>query len=110
MFWTVSFGSGMSGPGSGVRHFAVLCYHVVMIRVDIAEAKAGFSRLLKAVRRGESVIICERNVAVAEFKAIPEARRRKRPLGPARPDFEIPPAFFEPLAGELARAFEGPAP
>jgi len=68
-----------------------------MKRVNIAEAKAGLSRLLRKVRAGESVTICDRNVPIAEL----------RPLGPQEPGFEIPASFFEPLPPEVIRAFEG---
>lgn len=78
-----------------------------MIRVNIAEAKARFSRLLRAARAGESVVICDRNRAVAELRALPETRLAKRPLGPGRPGFEIPAEFFDPLPDELAKAFQG---
>jgi len=82
----------------------------VMIRVNIAEAKATLSRLLRAVRSGEAVVICDHNVPVAELRALPTANRQKRKLGPERPGFEIPPSFFEPLPDDLARAFAGENP
>jgi antitoxin (DNA-binding transcriptional repressor) of toxin-antitoxin stability system len=87
-----------------------MCYNVVMIRVNIAEAKAGFSRLLRAVRSGEAVVICDHNVPVAELRALPTAIRHKRKLGPERAGFEIPASFFEPLPDEIARAFAGEDP
>lgn len=87
-----------------------LCYNMVMIRVNIAEAKATLSRLLRAVRSGEAVVICDHNVPVAELRALPTAHRQKRKLGPERPGFEIPASFFEPLPGDLARAFAGENP
>jgi antitoxin (DNA-binding transcriptional repressor) of toxin-antitoxin stability system len=83
---------------------------MVMIRVNISEAKAGLSRLLRAVRAGEAVVICDHNVPVAELRALPVPRRQKRRLGPARPGFEIPASFFEPLPDDLARAFAGEDP
>ncbi len=80
---------------------------MVMIRVNIAEAKVGLSRLLRAVRQGESVVICERNVPVAELRSLPSPAGAPRPLGPGRPGFTIPAAFFEPLPDEMQQAFEG---
>lgn len=78
-----------------------------MIRVNIAEAKSGLSRLLRAVRSGEAVIICDHNVPVAELRALPVANGQKRKLGPEKPGFELPASFFEPLPDDLARAFAG---
>ncbi|MGH7707214.1 MAG: type II toxin-antitoxin system Phd/YefM family antitoxin [Vulcanimicrobiaceae bacterium] len=78
-----------------------------MIKVNIAEAKAQLSRLLRAVRKGDMVTICERNVPVAELRCITARRKTKRPLGPAIPGYEIPDAFFEPLPEELLASWEG---
>jgi antitoxin (DNA-binding transcriptional repressor) of toxin-antitoxin stability system len=78
--------------------------------VNIAEAKAGLSRLLRAVRSGDAVIICDHNVPVAELRALPTANPQKRKLGPERPGFEIPASFSEPLPSDLARAFAGEDP
>jgi antitoxin (DNA-binding transcriptional repressor) of toxin-antitoxin stability system len=78
-----------------------------MIRVNITEAKAGLSRLLRAVRSVEAVVICDHNVPVAELRALPAANRQKRKLGPKRPGFELPASFYEPLPDDLARAFAG---
>jgi antitoxin (DNA-binding transcriptional repressor) of toxin-antitoxin stability system len=80
---------------------------MVMIRVSISQAKAELSRLLRAARSGEAVVICDHNVPVAELRALPAANRQKRKLGPERPGFEIPASFFEPLPDDLARAFAG---
>ncbi len=78
-----------------------------MKRVNIAEAKAGLSRLLRKVRAGESVTICDRNVPIAELRPVATAPRTERPLGLQEPGFEIPASFFEPLPPEVIRAFEG---
>lgn len=78
-----------------------------MIRVNIAEAKASLSRLLRTVRRGGVVTICDRNVPVAELRAVVRRSSGKRKIGPAVPGYEIPDSFFEPLPDALLRAFEG---
>ena len=78
-----------------------------MIRVNIAEAKAGLSRLLRLVQRGESVIICDRNVSIAQLRPISPAHRVGRTLGPDTPGFEIPAAFFETLSDDIQHTFEG---
>ena len=43
-----------------------------MIRVNVAEAKAHLSRYLESVERGETVVLCRRNVPVAEIRALPK--------------------------------------
>ncbi|MGH7727164.1 MAG: type II toxin-antitoxin system Phd/YefM family antitoxin [Vulcanimicrobiaceae bacterium] len=81
-----------------------------MIQVNIAEAKAQLSRLLRSVRKGETVTICERNVPVAELRAIVAPRKTKRPLGTALAGYEIPASFFEPLPDDLIALWEGSEP
>jgi len=45
-----------------------------MIQVNIASAKTNLSRYVKLAASGERVIICDRNVPVAELKAIAPPR------------------------------------
>jgi prevent-host-death family protein len=78
-----------------------------MIKVNIAEGKAQFSRLIRAARAGEEVIICDHNVPVVEIKAIEPARRAVVQLGPNNPNVVINDSFFDPLPPELQRAWEG---
>jgi antitoxin (DNA-binding transcriptional repressor) of toxin-antitoxin stability system len=78
-----------------------------MLRVNIAEAKANFSKLLRAAQAGEPVIICDRNREIVELRALPQPSKEKRPLGPARPGFSIPDSFFEPMSEEELREWEG---
>ena len=40
-----------------------------MIRVNVHEAKTNLSKLLKQVEAGETVLICNRNLVVAELRA-----------------------------------------
>ena len=81
-----------------------------MIRLNIHEAKTHLSRYLERVAQGETIILCKRNVPIAEIRPLPRARRKARPLGLARQQlgpFEIPAEFFEPLPDSLLDAFEG---
>ena len=81
-------------------------YFMVMIRINIAEAKAHFSRYIESVERGETVTVCRRNVPVAEIRALPQRQRDMRPVGIDR-GMEVPAGFFEPLPDDLLAAFEG---
>ncbi len=84
-----------------------------MIRLNIHEAKTHLSRYLERVARGETIILCKRNVPIAEIRPLPQARRKPRPLGLALQElgpFEIPPGFFEPLPDSLLDEFEGNRP
>ena len=77
-----------------------------MIRVNISEAKARLSALLDAAANGERVVLCRRNVPVAELRALPVRRHQPRPVG-VDPGLVVPDSFFEPLPDDLLDAFEG---
>jgi antitoxin (DNA-binding transcriptional repressor) of toxin-antitoxin stability system len=78
-----------------------------MIRINIHEAKTHLSKYLARLGRGEVIVICKRNVPVAEIRRLPAVRTGKRPVGLARDELVIPPAFFEPLPEEVLGRFEG---
>lgn len=79
---------------------------MVMIKVNIAEAKVRLSRIVDAALQGERVVLCRRNVELAEIRPLPRRAARHRPIGTDR-RLEIPDSFFEPLPEDLLRAFEG---
>lgn len=78
-----------------------------MIRLNIHEAKTHLSRYLKRLAKGEHIILCMRNVPIAEIRPLPVQDSKRRPIGLARDRFTAPPYFFEPLPDELLDAFEG---
>lgn len=39
-----------------------------MLKVNIAQAKAHLSKYLESVERGETVVLCRRNVPIAEIR------------------------------------------
>ena len=77
-----------------------------MIKVNLADAKSRLSEYLKNVERGEVVILCRRNVPVAEIRPVPRPLTEPRPIG-TDPDLVIPDSFFEPLPEDVLDAFEG---
>jgi prevent-host-death family protein len=77
-----------------------------MIRVNIAEAKAHLSRHLERVEKGEVVVICRRNVPIAEIRPVAKMPAKTRPVGIDR-GMTVPPSFFEPLPEALLAGFEG---
>lgn len=79
-----------------------------MPKVNISEAKALLSSLLDQAQRGETVVICRRNIPVAELRPVPLERTSPRRVGIDR-GMKIPDSFCEPLPGELIEAFEGGA-
>ena len=77
-----------------------------MIKVNLADAKARLSQYLDSVERGETVILCRRNVPIAEIRPLPQPPTEPRPIG-TDPDFVVPDSFFEPLPEDLLDAFDG---
>ena len=78
---------------------------MVMIKVNVAEAKVRLSSCLDRVQQGETVIICRRNVPVAELRPIPQSPAVQRPIGIDR-GMKVPDSFFEPLPEDAIEAFE----
>jgi prevent-host-death family protein len=77
-----------------------------MIRINIADVKAHLSRYLEAVEGGETIVICRRNVPIAEIRPLAKLPEKQRPVGIDR-GMTVPPSFFEPLPDDLLDAFEG---
>lgn len=82
-----------------------------MLRMNVHEVKAHLSETLTKVAEGETVIICKRNIPIAELRPIETKPERKpRPIGLTReryPDFEIDDAFFDDLPDDILAAFYG---
>lgn len=88
----------------------IMTYNKTMISSNINEIKTHFSSFLAKVINGETVIVCKRNVPIAEIKPIAALPQKKRPIGLAGkeyPDFKISDAFFEPLPNDIVAAFNG---
>ena len=74
----------------------LLVYYLVMIEINIHEAKTHFSRLIQEVMNGEEVIIAKGNKPVAKLVSI-ESHKPERQLGTAKGTIKIAPDFDEPL-------------
>lgn len=83
-----------------------LSYNQIMIRINIADAKANLSRYLASVEDGETILVCRRNMPVAEIRPVARPATEPRPVGIDR-GMTIPSSFFDPLPDELLDAFEG---
>jgi prevent-host-death family protein len=87
-----------------------MTYNKTMISLNINEIKTHLSSFLAKVSQGETVIVCKRNVPIAEIKPIAALPSKKRPIGLAGkeyPEFKISKSFFEPLPGDIISAFSG---
>lgn len=76
-----------------------------MVQVNISEAKAHLSRLLRLVEAGEEVIIARNGVPVARLVAV--AKNKGKPV-PGRWEgvIKLDDSFFDPLPEEFMAYFE----
>jgi antitoxin (DNA-binding transcriptional repressor) of toxin-antitoxin stability system len=79
-----------------------------VIRLNIHEAKTHLSRHLRRLKRGESILLCRRNIPVAEIRPLqPPPGIPRRHLGGFKGRIRIPPSFFKPLPDDILEAFYG---
>ena len=81
-----------------------------MIKINIHEAKTNLSKYLDLLAKGEKILLCRRNVPIAEIRPLPSKTGSKRPIGLAKGRFEVPVSFFDPLPEDLLDAFSGKGP
>ena len=77
-----------------------------MFRINIHEMKTNLSKHLDDLAPGDRLLVCRRNVAIAEVRRLTETRDTPRRLGLARGQFTVPAAFFEPLPDSETAPFE----
>jgi antitoxin (DNA-binding transcriptional repressor) of toxin-antitoxin stability system len=80
-----------------------------MNRLNIHEAKSQLSAVLAKLKPGEKVLICRRNMPVAELCALPKAPSKRRPIGLEAGRLTVPESFFDPLPEEVISGFESGA-
>jgi antitoxin (DNA-binding transcriptional repressor) of toxin-antitoxin stability system len=81
-----------------------------MTKLNVHEAKTHLSEYLTRIEAGETIVLCRRNVPIAEIRPLTRAEPPPRPeIGFAKGTFVVPDEFFEPLPAELLDAFEGQA-
>ena len=78
---------------------------MVMIKANIHDLKVNLSSYLMQVARGEVVVICKRNVPIAEVRPLPSSSKHHRPVGLAKNILKINKTFFDPLPNSLLKAF-----
>jgi len=81
-----------------------------MIQSNINEIKTHLSSYIDKVAQGETVIVCKRNVPIAEIKPIKRKLKKERPVGLAQkkyPGFELNDECLEPLPDDVIASFYG---
>lgn len=87
-----------------------MTYYQFMIKVNIHEAKTHLSEYLTRIAEGERILLCKRNVPIAEIRPIHPKSKDFRPIGLAKNSIQIPDSFFEPLPEELLNLFNASTP
>jgi prevent-host-death family protein len=93
-------------PARGLDKTMNMVHILVMIRINIHEAKTHLSEYLARLRRGDVLVICKRNVPIAEVRAVTPVRTAPRPVGQAKGEFTIPDSFFDPLPEDVLTGFD----
>jgi antitoxin (DNA-binding transcriptional repressor) of toxin-antitoxin stability system len=78
-----------------------------VIRLNITEAKTHLSKYLVKLKQGETIVLCKRNVPIAEIRPIKAENHQPRPIGLDKGRLTVPKSFFDPLPDWLLDAFEG---
>src|SRR5215831_11919116 len=81
---------------------------MTMIKLNLHQVKAQLSKYVEMVERGETVVICKRNVPVAEIRGIPTRKKKVPELGWAEGAFRVPRDFKEMSQEELKQWEGGP--
>jgi prevent-host-death family protein len=76
-----------------------------MIKVNVHQAKTHLSEYLEKVAAGETIILCKRNVPVAEIRPI--QAKQPRPIGLYKDKITIHDSFWDPLPDDLLDYFDG---
>ena len=81
-------------------------YCMAMIKLNIHEVKSQLSKYIDLVEGGETVVVCKRNIPVAEIRSIEKKKKRKPVLGWADGQGRISPSFDGPMPVEELRSWE----
>jgi antitoxin (DNA-binding transcriptional repressor) of toxin-antitoxin stability system len=76
-------------------------------RLNIHEAKTHLSRYLNELKEGDRLILCRRNIPIAEVKPLQKPEVGPRPIGLGKGSVRIPASFHEPLPDDVLSLFEG---
>jgi len=78
-----------------------------MLRLNIHEVKVQLSKYIEMVEAGETIVVCKRNVPVAEIRSVGHKKKRIPVLGSAAGKIKIEKSFSESLPPEDLRLWEG---
>ena len=77
-----------------------------MIKLNIHEVKGQLSKYIEMVGAGETIVVCKRNIPVAEIRPIEKKQKRTPILGSAAGMGKILKSFREPMSQADLRLWE----
>jgi antitoxin (DNA-binding transcriptional repressor) of toxin-antitoxin stability system len=78
--------------------------------LNMHEAKTHLSRHVARLKPGDRIILCRRNLPVAEILPISEPSGEPRPMGLGEGLAEVPDSFYDPLPDDILEGFSGTGP
>jgi antitoxin (DNA-binding transcriptional repressor) of toxin-antitoxin stability system len=78
-----------------------------MVHVSVDEIQRDLQGYLQRVKAGETLLIVQSDVPMAEMKPVTAVTRDSRPSGLCAGEFVVPDDFDEPLPPETMSQFEG---
>jgi antitoxin (DNA-binding transcriptional repressor) of toxin-antitoxin stability system len=71
----------------------LLVYFSIMLKLNIHEVKVQLSKCIEMVEAGETIVVCKRNVPVAEIRSVQSKRKLVPVLGSAAGKGKIKKSF-----------------
>jgi prevent-host-death family protein len=78
-----------------------------MIKLNIHEIKSQLSKYIDLVEAGETVVVCKRNVPVAEIRPLEQKSTRRPKLGWAEGQTAVTAVFSETMPEDELKLWEG---
>ncbi len=78
-----------------------------MTTITIDDIQRDLSGFLQRVRAGETLLITQADLPIAELKPIAPASQQRRPFGLCAGEFTVPADFDAPLPEDILAEFEG---
>lgn len=74
-------------------------------KINISEVKSKLWEYLCQLGENETLILYKRGIPIAEIKSLPQIKQKKRPIGLAKGDFQVPSDFNDPLPKDIEDSF-----
>jgi len=74
-----------------------------MIKLNLNEVKTQISKYIEMVEAGEVIVVCKRNIPVAEIRSVAKKEKKTPVLGWAKDAYKLPPNFSEMPDEELSQ-------